>query len=280
MRHVPNTTYGNYTQQKPQFTIHDFKKRKQSKQKICFLTCYDYPSARIISGSAIDCVLIGDSVAMTVHGHTHTMMATMDMMVLHTQAVARGISHQWIVSDLPFLCHRSSLDETINNVRQLIQAGAHAIKIEGGDTNTCDTIQHLVTSGIPIMGHIGLTPQAALQLGGFKVQGKTHEAQNRLLEEALALENAGCHALVLECIPSTLAQIITEQLSIPTIGIGAGPHTDGQILVWHDVLALQNSISPRFVKQYLPGGQLIAEAINQYAESVYNAHFPEAKHTY
>lgn len=273
MRHVPSATNS-------RMTIHDFKKKKQSQQKICFLTCYDYPSARILAESNVDCVLVGDSVAMVVHGHPNTMMATMEMMVLHTQAVAKGLTRQWIVSDLPFLCHRSSLADTIKNVRELLQAGAHAIKIEGGDENTCQTIKHLVTAGIPIMGHIGLTPQSVLQLGGYKVQGKTDNAQSQLIAEAKALEAAGCYAIVLECIPGSLAKIITESLSIPTIGIGAGIHTDGQILVWHDMLALQTDLQPRFVKQYLQGSRLINQAINDYAEAVHQAAFPQLEHTF
>jgi 3-methyl-2-oxobutanoate hydroxymethyltransferase len=278
MRHVPSAK--NFCPSVRRITIHDFKKRKQAQQKICFLTCYDYPSARILADSHVDCVLIGDSVAMVVHGHPNTMMATMEMMVLHTQAVARGLTHQWIVSDLPFLCHRSSIEDTIKNVRQLLQAGAQAIKIEGGDDDTCRTIRHLVNAGIPTMGHIGLTPQTALHLGGYKIQGVTQEAQNRLLSEAKALEASGCHALVLECIPGTLAKTITETLNIPTIGIGAGVHTNGQVLVWHDMLALQNELKPRFVKPFLSGSDLILQAINEYAQAVHQAEFPQQEHTF
>jgi 3-methyl-2-oxobutanoate hydroxymethyltransferase len=199
--------------------INEFIKKKQVGEKITMLTCYDYPSARIIAESKLDCVLVGDSVAMVVHGHHSTIMATIEMMVLHTQAVARGITQQLIVSDLPFLCHRLSQAETISNVRKLMQAGAQAIKIEGGDDDTCDTIAYLVKSGIPIIGHIGLMPQSINQYGDYKVQGREHEQATQLLQQAKNLEASGCSALVLECIPQVLAKKITSSLTIPTIGM-------------------------------------------------------------
>ncbi len=260
--------------------VPDFKKTPKHQKKICMITCYDYPSAKIISNTDVDWILVGDSVAMVVHGHEHTTMATMDMMLLHTKAVARGAQHQPIITDLPFLCHRGSLNETIKHTRALIQAGAHAIKIEGGDEKTCRTIHHLTTSGIPIMGHIGLTPQAVLQLGGYRVQGKSSDDAERLMKEAHALEAAGCFAVVLECIPSLVAKNITEALSIPVIGIGAGVETDGQVLVWHDLLGLQTELKPRFVKQYLQGQKVLTEAIHTYATEVHNQAFPCLEHAF
>ncbi len=260
--------------------IHDFKRKKAQQKKISMLTCYDYPSARIVAESDIDCVLVGDSVAMAVHGYESTVMATLDMMVMHTSAVARGLSGQFLVSDLPFLCHRQSLAQTVDNVKQLIRAGAHAIKIEGGDADVCSTIAHLVTAGVPIVGHIGLTPQSVLQLGGYKVQGKEHEQASLLIQQAQQLEAAGCCALVLECVPSSLAKTITENLVIPTIGIGAGAETDGQVLVWHDMLGLQNDFRPRFVKQFAQGKDVFLTAINLYAEHVQQAHFPTVDHAF
>ena len=197
----------------------DFKKRKRLHQKITMLTCYDYPSARIIAESSLDCVLVGDSVAMAVHGYDSTIMATMEMMLLHTQAVSRGLKDQFLVSDLPFLCHRLSHEETIRNVTALMQAGANAIKIEGGDTKTCTLIADLVSAGVPVMGHIGLTPQSIHQLGGYRIQGREDADAERLIEQAKQLEIAGCTAIVLECIPHTLAKKITALISIPTIGI-------------------------------------------------------------
>lgn len=260
--------------------IHDFKRKKQLQEKITMITCYDYPSARIVADSAIDCVLVGDSVAMAIHGHETTLMATIDMMVLHTQAVARGLSQQFIVSDLPFLCHRASQAETIHDVKALLQAGAKGIKIEGGDEDSCRTIAHLVNSGVPIMGHIGLTPQSVHQLGGYRVQGKNQEHAERLLAEAKSLEAAGCFALVIECVPATLATAISESLNIPTIGIGAGNGTDGQVLVWHDLLGLQTELQPKFVKQFAHGKTYMLDAINQYVQQVQSSHFPTTEHAF
>lgn len=260
--------------------IHDFKRKKEQQKKISMLTCYDYPSACMIADSKVDCVLVGDSVAMVVHGHSSTIMANMEMMLLHTAAVARGLSGQFLVSDLPFLCHRASLSETIQNVKQLLQAGAHAVKIEGGDADVCQTITHLVTAGVPVMGHIGLTPQSVLQLGGYKIQGRAQEEAAMLVQQARDLESAGCFALVIECVPGQLAKTITDNLSIPTIGIGAGVETDGQVLVWHDMLGLQTEFKPRFVKQFADGKAYLLAGINAYAQEVHHAHFPTKEHAF
>ncbi len=260
--------------------IHDFKLKKQAQQKICMLTCYDYPSACLVSESNIDCVLVGDSVAMAVHGHPNTIMATIDMMVLHTQAVARGLSQQFLVTDLPFLCHKQSLAQTVAAVTRIMQAGAHAIKIEGGDDDTCNTIHHLVHAGVPVMGHIGLTPQAFHQLGGFKVQGRNMEQATALIQQAQKLEQSGCFAVVIECVPQHVSQSITKSLTIPTIGIGAGSHTDGQVLVWHDLLGLHKAFSPKFAKQYIKGGDLFLEAMNHYASQVKEHQFPTLDHAF
>lgn len=266
--------------QVPVMKLHDFKRKKQQHSKITMLTCYDFPSARMIAESPIDCVLVGDSVAMAVHGHESTIMADMNMMVLHTAAVARGLSGQFLVSDLPFLCHKSSLADTVNNARQLMQAGAQAIKIEGGDLDVCQTVNYLVTAGVPIMGHIGLTPQSVFQLGGYKIQGRDQEQADLLIQQAQALEAAGCFALVIECVPSLLAKQISETLLIPTIGIGAGIETDGQVLVWHDMLGLQHDFKPRFVKQFVNGKRCLLDGIHAYAESVQNIHFPTVEHAF
>jgi 3-methyl-2-oxobutanoate hydroxymethyltransferase len=261
-------------------TIHDFKRKKQQQAKISMLTCYDTPSAQLLAQTAIDCALVGDSVAMTVHGHPNTLMATMEMMVLHTAAVARGLSTQFLISDLPFLSYRVSLADTLLNVKQLMQAGAHAVKLEGADPYALDTIRHIVTAGVPVMGHIGLTPQSVHQLGGHRVQGKHQDQAQDITEQALALEQAGCFALVLECIPQALAQRITGQLSIPTIGIGAGVHTDGQVLVWHDVLGLNPAFKPRFVKQYAQSSELMIAAIQAYVTEVNAVTFPTEQHVF
>jgi len=260
--------------------IQDFQLKKIQKKNISMLTCYDFPSACIVSESNIDCVLVGDSVAMAVHGHDNTLMATMDMMVLHTNAVARGLKKQFLITDLPFLCHRVSKKDTIENVKRLLQAGANAVKIEGGDADVCKTIAHLVTAGIPVMGHIGLTPQSVHQLGGFKVQGLLEEQAAHFLQQARALEAAGCFAMVIECVPAALAETITNILKIPTIGIGAGSKTNGQVLVWHDLLGIQTTFKPRFIKQYLQAKPLMLEAINRYVEQVINRQFPSLEHAY
>lgn len=260
--------------------IHDFKRKKQAQQKIAMLTCYDYPSASTIAESKIDCVLVGDSVAMAVHGHATTITATIEMMILHTQAVARGLTQQFLVTDLPFLSHKSSKAQTIEHVTHLLQAGAHAVKIEGADVDTCATISYLVQAGVPVMGHIGLTPQAIHQLGGFRVQGKNQEQADALVQQALSLEKAGCFALVIECVPQQLAKNITDSLTIPTIGIGAGCDTDGQVLVWHDLLGLQTHFNPKFVKRYVQGKEILLEAINNYAQQVQQIHFPTPEHTF
>jgi len=260
--------------------ITSFKKKKVASEKIVMVTCYDAPSAAIVEKSKVDCILVGDSVAMVVHGHPNTTYATMDLMVLHTQAVARKIQTKFIVADMPFLSYRVSLEDTMRNVGRLIQAGAHAIKLEGC-TGNLDSIKHIVDSGVPVMGHLGLTPQSINQLGGNKVQGRTKELADLLLEQALLLEKAGAFSLVLECVPSSIAEKISQQLSIPTIVIGAGPHTDGQVLVFHDLLGLQNDFSPKFLKRYHNAEADFIKALNQYSLDVIDVNFPELdKHSY
>lgn len=260
--------------------IQDFKRKKQQHEKISMITCYDYPSACIVGESAIDCVLVGDSVAMVVHGYDSTIMATMEMMILHTSAVTRGINKQFIVTDLPFLCHRTTLANTVLQVKKLLQAGAHAIKIEGGDEDVCQTIAYLVNAGVPVMGHIGLTPQSILQLGGWKIQGKEPAEIENLLLQAKRLEQVGCFALVIECVPEQVAKTITDMLTIPTIGIGAGKATDGQVLVWHDALGLQSKYNFRFVKQFAAGKEILLQGLNSYAHEVSQLEFPTPEHTF
>lgn len=252
----------------------DLKRKKHSGEKIAVITCYDYPSAAIVAKSHMDAVLVGDSVAMAVHGHKNTTGATMEMMVLHTEAVARGLTSQLLIADLPFLAHRQSRAKTVDNVRRLVGAGAEVVKIEGGDEDCCRTISCLVTAGVPVIGHIGLTPQSIHQLGGFKVQGKGKAQASALVSQAKALEAAGCVALVIECVPQNLARQITEALAIPTIGIGAGRFTDGQVLVWHDLLGLQTDFNPRFLKRFANAECLFLQAIESYASEVHEKLFP------
>ncbi len=260
--------------------IHDFKRKKQEQKKFSVVTCYDYPSACIVAESNIHCILVGDSVAMAVHGHKNTLMATIKMMTLHTEAVARGLGAQFLIADLPFLSHRISLAHTMIDVKRIMQAGAHAIKIEGADLDTCNTISHIVHSGIPVIGHIGLTPQSIHQLGGFKVQGKDQEQATILIQQAKKLEEAGCFALVIECVPHHIAKTITQSISIPTIGIGAGADTDGQVLVWHDLLGLQDSFTPKFVKRFAQVKGTMLEGLNAYAKQVEGTQFPSKEYVF
>lgn len=243
------------------------------------ITCYDYSFAKIISQSEIDCILVGDTSAMVMHGYATTVSATLDIIVQHTSAVARGAGTKFIISDMPFLTYRKGLLPAMKSVEKLIQAGAHAIKLEGIEGHE-DIIRHIVNSGIPVMGHIGLTPQAVHQLGGFQVQGKTEQAAGILLKQAKSLEEVGCFAIVLECIPSALAQNITEQVNIPTIGIGAGPYVDGQVLVLQDLLGMDNQFKPKFLKTYLDGNALIKQALNKFSQEVKTIEFPGPEHCY
>ncbi|MBI3441100.1 MAG: 3-methyl-2-oxobutanoate hydroxymethyltransferase [Proteobacteria bacterium] len=260
-------------------TIGDFKKKKDAGDKITMMTCYDYTSAAILNKTSADCLLVGDSLAMTMHGFRDTLSATIEMMAMHTAAVSRGAKDKFIVGDLPFLSYRSSLTENVAAVRALMQAGAHSVKLEGASGNA-EFISHLVQSGVPVMGHLGLTPQFINQLGGYKVQGKTDDSAQRILEEALLLEKAGCFSLVLECVPATVAEKITKKLNIPTIGIGAGAETDGQVLVFQDLLGLNTDFRPKFVKQFLNGAELFTQAIDSYAQEVKAGTFPAPKHCF
>lgn len=252
--------------------ILDFQQKKHQEKKITLLTCYDYFSARIIDATAIDCVLVGDSGGMVMQGYPNTTPVTINDMVIYTKAVARGTT-KFIIADMPFFSYRRGLKSGCDAAVQLIQAGAHAVKIEGAHGNE-KLIEHFVTSGIPVMGHIGMTPQAIHQLGGNRVQGKVAEDAKDLLNQANILQQAGCFSLVIECVPWPLAKQITEQISIPTIGIGAGPYTSGQVLVLQDMLGLQTELGPKFVKQYLDGMTLVKKAIDRYVTEVTTLVYP------
>lgn len=259
--------------------IIDFKNMKEAGKKISMIVCYDHWSAQIVNQSKIDCILVGDSAAMVIHGHGTTLPATVDMMLQHIQAVSRGAPKKFIVGDMPFCSYRKGLSQTMETVDQMMKAGSHAIKLEGADDNA-DIITHIVKSGIPVMGHIGLTPQSVHALGGFKVQGKNQQAADRIVEQALALQEAGCFSIVLECIPYKLAEKITQALAIPTIGIGAGPYTDGQVLVLQDMLGLQTH-KPKFLKTFMEGFSLIKDTLDQYDSEVKDHSFPCIKeHSY
>ncbi len=256
----------------------DFQRMHDDGHKITMVTCYDYWTAAIVAKSNVDCLLVGDSVAMVMHGFDTTVAATVDMMVMHTKAVAKGANNKFIVTDLPFLSYRKSLDAVMDVVQAIMQAGAHAVKLEGVYGNE-NLIEHLVTSGVPVMGHIGLTPQYMHQLGGFKVQGRDMATANSLIEQAKLLQTLGCFAIVLECIPRTLADTITQQLSIPTIGIGAGEKTSGQVLVLQDLIG-SNDSAYKFVKQYTKIHQDLLQALNQYDSEVKTVTFPSTEHCF
>jgi 3-methyl-2-oxobutanoate hydroxymethyltransferase len=260
-------------------TILDLMNKKQNNQTISMVTCYDAMMAKIIATTTMDAILVGDSVAMVKHGHTSTVPATMSMMLHHVSAVARAAPPQLIVADLPFLSYRANIQASIEYAAKLMQAGAHALKLEGYAGNH-QTIVHLVESGVPIMGHLGLTPQRVHQLGGFKVQGISQAQKNIIMDQAIALEQAGCFAVVLECMPPSLSQKIAKTLAIPCIGIGAGNQVDGQILVLDDLLGLDLNFKPKFVKQYLDGGRLIQAALNTYINEVQEKIFPTPQHAY
>jgi 3-methyl-2-oxobutanoate hydroxymethyltransferase len=261
--------------------IHDFQKKRNDNIKITMVTCYDYWSAKILAKTDIDCILVGDSLVMVMHGASTTIPATVDLMCIHTTAVSRGAENKFIIGDLPFGSYRQGIPVAMHAITRIMQAGAHAIKLEGGIENEA-LIKHVVASGIPVMGHIGLTPQSIHQLGGYKIQGKTKNGAQLLLEQALVLEQAGCFAIVLECLPSQLAARITEKLTIPTIGIGAGPDVGGQVLVLQDLLGLYEieGTQPKFIKTYLKGQSLIERAVNEYLTEVKTSKFPSVEHCY
>ncbi|QOI97717.1 MAG: 3-methyl-2-oxobutanoate hydroxymethyltransferase [Flammeovirgaceae bacterium] len=257
----------------------DFKKKKQSGSPITVVTCYDYGSARIISETSIDAVLVGDSVAMVVHGFPSTVHAEVDMMAYHTAAVHRGLTGKFLIADLPFLAHRKGIRYLMQSIDKLMKAGAQAVKIEGAD-GMLDTIEYVVKSGIPVMGHLGLTPQSYHQLGGFRLQGAEEVSAKQMEWYAKKLEDAGVFSLVLEMVPAALAARITNTLSVPTIGIGAGPHTSGQVLVCQDLLGLTKNFEPKFLKKYLNGFELLKGALQQFDEEVKQKRFPTDQHSY
>jgi len=252
---------------------------RESGHSISMVTCYDTWSARIVNASEVDCILVGDSVAMVMHGHDTTIPADVDMMCLHTKAVRRGAPDRLVISDMPFLAHRKGVRSAMDAVERLMKAGAQAVKIEGAGDNV-DIIRHIVHSGVPVVGHIGLTPQSIHQLGGYRVQGRGNGGAERLRADATKLQAAGCFAVVLEVVPGDLAADITRSLTIPTIGIGAGPHTSGQVLVLHDLLGMQPDFKPHFLRTYLDGFELIKGALDRYDGDVKSGAYPSAEESY
>jgi 3-methyl-2-oxobutanoate hydroxymethyltransferase len=253
---------------------------KRRGEKIVMVTAYDAPSARIADAAGVELILVGDSAAMVMLGHDSTVPATMEEMLMLTRAAVRGAKRPIVIADMPFGTFQVSDEHALENaVRFVKEAGADAVKLEGAGPSL-SRVRTIVDAGIPVMGHIGLTPQSATALGGFKAQGRTAAQARKLVVDAQALEAAGCFALVLEAVPAAVAAEVTRRLSIPTIGIGAGGDCDGQVLVWHDLLGLYEGRSPRFVKRYAEVGEEIKRALEQYAEEVRTGRFPEEQHTY
>jgi 3-methyl-2-oxobutanoate hydroxymethyltransferase len=263
-----------------QVTILDIQKMKEEGTPITVLTCYDYPTARIMDGCGIDVILIGDSLGVVVAGHENTLPVTVDEVIYHTRAVMRANPRALVVADMPFLSYQVDISQARFNAGRLIkEGGAAAVKLEGG-TNMADTIRAITAMDIPVMAHIGLTPQSIHRMGGYRVQGKKEEQADRLMADARAVEEAGAFSVTLEGIPQNLARKITESLSIPTIGIGAGPGCDGQVLVLHDILGLCEKYSPKFVKKYADARTLIADAVSAYISEVRSREFPTEAHSF
>jgi len=261
-------------------TITTLRKMKEDGKKISMLTAYDYPTAKMMDEMGIEMILVGDSLGMVVLGYESTLPVTMEEMLHHAKAVMRGVTRTLVVADLPFLSYQISKEEALRNAGRFVQeAGVPTVKLEGG-REMAETISYLVRAGIPVMGHLGLTPQMVNQFGGFKVQGKTKEAAGILLQDAKILEEAGVFAIVLEAVPASLAKKISAELTIPTIGIGAGHDCDGQVLVTNDMLGLYEDFTPKFVKQYAKLHGQMKEAIKLYKAEVEKGLFPAAEHSF
>jgi 3-methyl-2-oxobutanoate hydroxymethyltransferase len=261
-------------------SIHSLKAMKKRGEKIAMLTAYDYPTARILDEAGVPIILVGDSLGMVVLGYDSTLPVTMADMIHHTKAVVRGSQRAHVVADMPFMSYQAGPEDALRNAGRLMQeAGAQSVKLEGGKT-VAETVRRLVEAGIPVMGHIGLTPQSLHQFGGYKVQGKTPAAAVKLLNDAQALEEAGAYAIVLETIPAALAKLISERVSIPTIGIGAGPHCDGQVQVLHDMLGLYPDFVPKHAKQYAHLAEDARRAVQEYMAEVAEGQFPTEKESF
>ncbi|RXJ03978.1 3-methyl-2-oxobutanoate hydroxymethyltransferase [Anaerobacillus alkaliphilus] len=261
-------------------TTATFKAMKKNSEKIVMITSYDAPSARLVEEAGVDVILVGDSLGMVVLGYDSTIPVTLEDMIMHTKAVKRGAKNTFVVTDMPFLTYHSSLAETMTNARRLMQeAGAHAIKLEGNGA-VIETIEQLTKAGVPVVAHLGLTPQLVGVMGGYRVQGKDAETAKQLIEDSKKVEEAGACMLVLECVPTQLANLIAKQLSIPVIGIGAGINTDGQVLVYHDLVGYGNGHVPKFVKQYANITPIIHDAVSSYVNEVKESRFPGQENTF
>ncbi|MGI6554960.1 MAG: 3-methyl-2-oxobutanoate hydroxymethyltransferase [Bacillota bacterium] len=261
-------------------TLPEILQMKPQGRKITMMTAYDYTTGMLVEKAGIDTILVGDSLAMTVLGYDSTVFVTMEEMLHHTRAVRRGAKNTFIIADMPFGSYNASCEQAVLNASRFVrEGGADAVKLEGGVV-AAEVTAAVVKGGVPVLGHIGLTPQTVTQLGGFKVQGKTEEAARQLIEDARALEEAGAFGVVLECIPMGLAAEITKAVSIPTIGIGAGPHCDGQVLVYNDVVGLFDKFVPKFVKRYAKLDEIIVAGLEKYREEVQQGIFPDEEHSF
>jgi 3-methyl-2-oxobutanoate hydroxymethyltransferase len=264
----------------PKVTIHTLKKLKVAQQKICMVTAYDATFARIFDEAGADVLLVGDSLGMVIQGQDSTLPVTMDQMVYHSTCVTRGAKRALVVGDLPFMSYQNSIEDAVRNAGRLItEGGVGSVKLEGG-VEFAEVISRIVRASIPVMGHIGLTPQSVHKMGGYIVQGRDEETAKKLLEDAVALEEAGCFALVLEGVPLELAKSITSRISIPTIGIGAGKHCDGQVLVSYDLLGLNPDFKPKFVKRYANMHQSVSESVSAFFSEVRASSFPDDEHSF
>ena len=260
--------------------IPDLNRKKQEGKKITMLTAYDYPLASLVDKAGVDIILIGDSVGMVVLGYDSTVPVTMDEMIHHSKAVRRGAKYAFLIGDMPFMSYQVSIEEAIRNAgRFMKEAGCDAVKLEGG-TDVLEIAQAIIKAGIPVMGHLGLTPQTVSKLGGFKVQGKDAAVAQEIIDDALKLEEAGCFSVLLECIPDRVARLVTKKLKVPTIGIGAGSDCDGQVLVTHDLLGLFDRFTPKFVKQYVNLSAEISKGLKAYKEEVESGRFPTKEHSF
>lgn len=261
-------------------TIGDLMAKKESGKRISMMTAYDCPGANMVDQAGIDAILVGDSLGMVVLGYTSTVPVTMDEMIHHTKAVMRGTTWAFVIGDMPFMSYQASIEDAVRNAGRFIkEGGCDAVKLEGG-SEVAPVVKAIVTAGIPVCAHIGLTPQTATQLGGFRVQGKDAESARNLIKSAKDLEEAGAFMVVMECIPDVLAVRITNELAIPTIGIGAGRDCDGQVLVYHDTVGLFERFTPKFVKQYIKLGPMIIDALKEYKREVEEGVFPGDEHIF
>ena len=261
-------------------TVLTFKEAKQKGEKLTMLTAYDYSTAKLVDEAGVNSILVGDSLGMVMLGYEDTLSVTMEDMIHHTAAVARGTKNALVVGDMPFLSYNTGIRDAVINAGRLMSEGrANCVKLEGGK-EVCDVIRAITDAKIPVCAHIGLTPQAVNALGGFKVQGKSLESAKALIEDALAVQEAGAFAVVLECVPATLAEKISSMLDIPTIGIGAGPGCDGQVLVYQDMLGVYKDFTPKFVRKFANVGEVMTGGIKAYIDAVADGSFPEEKHCF